>query len=169
MKQNQTLKRQVLIAIHSEQDYEGAEPAEVSLVCSGTLYRRKGIYYIHYEESELTGLEDTRTMLKVEPEQVLMTRSGKYPSQMLFMENQRHVGLYQTGCGALQIAIHTSKIDNQIQDNGGFLSLEYTVELDNHVAGFNRFSIELIDKEEENSDTEEEKDHELDRTSEITG
>ncbi len=169
MKQGQTLKKQVWIAIESEQDYEGAEPAQMSMVCSGTLYQRKGIYYISYEESELTGLENTRTMLKIQPEQVTMTRSGKYPSQMLFIENQRHVGLYQTGYGTLEIAIHTAKIENEIDENGGFLSLEYTIELDHHVAGYNRFSIELKSKEEDTVQVQEEKGHEFDRTSETTG
>lgn len=154
MKQTQTLKKIVWIAIDSEQSYEGAEPEHISMVCAGTLYFRKGVYYISYEESELTGLENTRTMIKIEPEQVTMTRTGDYPSQMLFIENQRHVGLYQTGYGALELAIHTAKIENQMDKNGGFLSLEYTVELDHHVAGYNRFSIEIREKEE-TSETEE--------------
>lgn len=160
----QTLKKHVWLAINSKQEYEGTEPTEVNLVCGGILYLRKGILYITYEESELTGLEDTKTLLKIEKNQVTMTRSGKYPSQMLFVENQRHVGLYQTGYGSLEIAIHTERIENKIKENSGFLTLEYNVEIDHHVAGCNHFSIELIDKEKgkEVKNPEEEKKHEFD-------
>lgn len=72
-----------------------ASPDHINLITAGRLYRRNGKYFISYEESELTGMEGTRTTLKLEDRQVTMTRTGTHPAQMLFAEHKRHVGLYK--------------------------------------------------------------------------
>ncbi len=143
------VKKDALIEINSTQCYEGAEPEEINLVTQGKLYRKNGKYYIAYEESELTGLEDTKTVVKIAEGDVFMTRTGKYPSEMLFSENKRHVGLYHTGYGALEIATHTSRIVNGVNENGGILQLDYTVEIDHNVAGYNHFELAVVCQNDE--------------------
>ena len=63
------------------------------------LDERGGKYYIAYEESELTGLEGTKTTVKLDGKTVALIRTGTFPSHMLFAEDERHVGLYQTPIG----------------------------------------------------------------------
>ena len=136
------IKKDVWLAIHSTQHFEGCEPEQIDLMTEARLYRRNGKYYISYEESELTGLEDTRTTVKIAPEGVTMIRSGKYPSEMLFLENQRHVGLYQTEYGqAMTISTHTSHIRSTIGPEGGMLALDYSIEVDNNLAGEHHFEM----------------------------
>ena len=48
---------------------------------------------------------------------------------MLFSEDERHVGLYQTPIGQdMTIATHTSHVCNTVGENGGRLVIDYTVE-----------------------------------------
>lgn len=137
------LKKDVIISIRSRQDFAGCEPDQIDLVTAGRLYHRAGKYYISYEESELTGMEGTRTTLKLEGRKITMTRVGTHPSQMLFDEHKRHVGLYHTGVGALTISTHTSRVVNTVGEEGGEISIDYTIEIDSNLAGTNRFEMEI--------------------------
>lgn len=141
------IKKDVWLSIHSVQRFEGCEPEEVNMMTAARLYRKRGKYYITYDESEITGLEGTHTMLKIGDGSVSMTRTGTCPSEMLFLENQRHVGLYQTSFGAaLTISTHTSKIINRITEDGGLLAIDYTIEVDQNLAGRHRFEMVISTK-----------------------
>lgn len=141
MEQGTSLKKDVIITIASQQDFEGCEPDHIDLITTGRLYRRSGKYFVSYDESELTGMQGTRTTLKLEDDQITMTRTGTHPTQMLFAEHKRHVGLYQTEVGSLTISTHTSHLVNNIDENGGSLSIDYTVEIDSNLAGTHRFEM----------------------------
>lgn len=136
------LKKDVWLTILSIQQFEGCDEEQVDLVTAAKLYERGGKYFVVYDESELTGLEGTRTTLKMDGKDVSLLRTGTCPSHMLFVENQRHVGLYQTPVGGtLTIATHTSHIRNTIGENGGELIIDYTVEVDNCVMGETHFEM----------------------------
>lgn len=143
MGQETPFKRDVIITIASRQDFEGCEPDRIDLVTAGRLYRRGGKYYISYEESELTGMEGTRTTIKLEEQQVTMTRTGTHPAQMLFAKNRRHVGLYHTEVGSLTVSTHTSQLENTIGENGGCLAINYTIEIDSNLAGTHCFEMDV--------------------------
>lgn len=130
------IKKDVWLSIHSTQHFEGCEEEEVNLVTAARLYRRNGKYYVVYDESELTGLEGTRTTLKLDGKNISMIRTGTYPSEMLFLEHQRHIGLYHTAYGvSVTITTHTSRVHNTIAEDGGELVIDYTVEVDHNLTG----------------------------------
>lgn len=130
------MKKDVWVSVHSVQHFDGCEPEEINLVTGARLYRRGGKYYISYEETELTGLEGTRTTVKLDGDFVSLIRAGTYPSQMMFQRNKRHVGLYHTPAGtSVTVALHTSNIQNTIGEDGGELQIDYTLEMDNSLMG----------------------------------
>lgn len=93
------MKKDVWLTIRSRQQFEGCDEERVNLETAATLYERGGKYYIAYEESELTGLEGTKTTVKLDGKTVTLIRTGTFPSHMLFSEDERHIGLYQTPIG----------------------------------------------------------------------
>ncbi len=137
------LKKDVVITIVSRQNYAGCEPDQIDLITTGRLYKRNGKFYISYEESELTGMEGSRTTLKVEPKQITMTRTGTHPSQMMFTEHERQVGLYMTEVGEVAISTHTTQLSSTIDENGGAIAIDYTVEIDASLAGAHRFEMSV--------------------------
>lgn len=143
MEKMESIKKDVVITIVSRQNFEGCEPDQVDLITTGRLYGRNGKFYISYEESELTGMEGSRTTLKIEPKQITMTRTGTYPSQMRFAEHERQVGLYQTELGEVAVSTHTSQLTSSIDENGGALAIDYTVEIDASLAGAHRFELSV--------------------------
>jgi uncharacterized beta-barrel protein YwiB (DUF1934 family) len=131
------MKKDVLLSIAAAQYMEGFEPEFVNLMTQAKLYERNGKYYIVYEESELTGMEGTRTTVKMDNGTVILMRTGAFRSELLFAKDQRHVGLYETGVGTMVITTHTSSLENTIGEDGGKLVIEYTLEIDNSLLGHN--------------------------------
>ena len=113
------MKKDVWLTISSQQQFAGCDEENIDLQTAATLYERGGKYYIAYEESELTGLEGTKTTVKLDGKTVALIRTGTFPSHMLFAEDERHVGLYQTPVGSeMAIATHTSRVLNTFGFDG---------------------------------------------------
>ncbi len=137
------MKKDVIISISGTQQYSDPEPDKVELVTAGRFYLRDGHYYISYHESELTGMEGTRTTVKVGPGCVRITRTGRNHSQLDFVPGQRHNALYQTEYGPLNIATITERVHAALSDEGGHLEIRYAVEIDNVYAATNHLRIDV--------------------------
>ncbi len=137
------MRKDVIIHIDGKPKYDGMDGDEIQLTTSGRLYRKNGRYYIMYKESELTGMEGSTTTLKIEDERVTMMRSGSYPSHMVFEKGKKHIGVFNTETGAMTIGIHARDIKNQIDDNGGSLTIDYAIEVDYMLSGENLFRVDV--------------------------
>lgn len=142
------MKKDVLISVKSKQEYAGTEPDGIDFITEGRFYKKNDKFYVSYNESILTGLVGTKTTLKLSDGQATILRSGKNKSHMLFIEGKRHTGLYNSEFGSMTISTHTSKISNEITENGGSLSIDYTIEIDNKLKGINNFSLTITPKSE---------------------
>jgi len=88
------MKKDVLITIKGLQSYEDQDDDTIELVTTGTYYKKDDDYYIVYKESELTGLGETTTTVKVEPNRVTVIRFGDTKSHMIFEEGEKHISYY---------------------------------------------------------------------------
>lgn len=142
------MKKDVIISIRGLQQAQDETSDPITLVTAGRFYRKNGSYYISYEETELTGLEGTRTTLKVAPDSVKVIRTGLYPSELLLEQGKRHMSLYHTEFGDLSIVVSTQSIQNTLTDEGGDLDVKYTVEVANTPIGVNHLSLNIKNAEE---------------------
>ena len=134
----------VIISIKGSQVNAESGPEEMELVTPGRLVRdAQGRYTISYEESELTGLEGTTTVLQIEGGRVTLLREGSVNSQMVFEEGCRHLSMYETPYGALSVGINTRRMKNTVGEDGGDLEIDYAVEIDNLLAGQNLFRMRV--------------------------
>lgn len=137
-------KKEIWLSIFSLQHFEGCEEEKLVLDTAATLYKRNGKYFIVYQESELTGLEGTQTTIKLDGKKIALTRTGAYASHMQFFENERQVGLYQSPIGLdLSIATHTSRVHNTVNEFGGELVIDYTIEIEHAVMGVHHFEMHV--------------------------
>ena len=137
------MEKDVIISIKGTQKYEHNAPDVIELVTQGRLKEREGGYTLTYQESELTGLEGTRTTIEVEDEQVTLLREGGVNSQMVFEEGRKHLSLYDTPYGAMEVGVSAKSVRCTIGDQGGELEINYAIEIDHAVAGQNLFHIEV--------------------------
>lgn len=129
------MKKDVIITIKGLQSFEDTDNDSVELVTSGRFYEKNGNYYISYKESELTGLGNTTTTVKVEKNKVTVMRFGDLETHMIFEEGKKHISYYDMGFGALTVGISTKSINKSLSDLGGQMKIDYAMEINNAVAG----------------------------------
>ena len=142
------MKKDVIISIRGLQESQGETADPITLVTAGRFYRKNGLYYITYDETALTGLEGTRTTVKVGADSVKVIRTGLYPSELLFELGTRNMSLYHTEYGDLSIVVSTNHIQNTLTDDGGDLDVKYTVEVANTPVGVNHLTLNIKNAEE---------------------
>ena len=133
----------VIISIKSHQIYDEREPDCIELVSAGTFEQTTEGYTITYQESELTGLEGTTTVLQVSEGQVTLLRQGEVNSVMVFEEGRQHVSVYETPAGTLAITINTRRLRSELDAQGGDIEIQYTIDVDRAATGLNLFHIHM--------------------------
>ncbi len=137
------MKYDVVLSIRGSQHYAEQEPEIIELVTDGTLEFLDGGWNITYEESDLTGLAGVTTTFRLEPGQIILSRTGKLKSQMIFREGECHDSLYQMEFGALLITVCAKHIEAQISENGGTVELLYSIEIEQNAAGMVEYLLEI--------------------------
>ena len=137
------MKQRVMLSITGRQAYEDQEPDSIELVTEGTMELRSGGWDICYEESDLTGLSGVTTTFRVEPGKVILSRSGKLHSQMVFVAGVPHDSLYQMDVGTLMMRVCAKQILFDITPDGGFIDLVYSIEIENTAAGEIDYHLEI--------------------------
>lgn len=125
----------VMLSIQGRQSYAGQEPEVIRLDTEGTMEFRNGGWDITYEESELTGLQGVTTTFRVEPGKVLLYRTGKLSSTMIFQEGVSHDSLYKMEFGALMITVTATRLFYDITPDGGCIDLVYRIVIEDSEAG----------------------------------
>lgn len=81
--------------ISSVKDENGRQqPSEQ--ICFGRMAEKNGTNYVFYEESEVTGLEGTKTTIKWNDERIIILRSGTLDHRQEFCQGLVDKSLYQT-------------------------------------------------------------------------
>ena len=134
----------VIISIKGSQMTPDNGSEEMELVTAGRLVREgRDRYTISYEESELTGMEGTTTVVRVEGPRVTLMREGKVNSLMVFEEGFRHLSMYETPYGSMSVGINTRRMRSTLGESGGDLEIDYAVDIDNLLTGHNIFRMNV--------------------------
>ena len=137
------MKKAVMLSIRGRQSYDGQEPEVIELVTDGTMEFRDGGWNIAYEESELTGLEGVTTVFRVEPGKVVLTRTGRLNSQMVFQQGVTHDSLYQMEFGTLLLTVQATSVFYDIVPDGGVIDLVYNISIENTEAGVVDYHLDI--------------------------
>ena len=141
------MKKNVVLSIRGRQKYADQEPDVIELVTDGTLEELcTGCWEICYEETALTGMEGVSTSFLVEQDKIVLTRSGKLNSQMVFREGVPHDSLYQMDFGALMLTVTAGRINAELSENGGSVDLTYTIDIEKTAAGTIDYHLEIKTK-----------------------
>lgn len=132
----------VIISIKGKQVNENG-PDEMELVTEGRMICNDNGVLVSYQETELTGLQGTTTMLRINGPVVTLLREGTVNSQMVFEEGRRHLSMYETPYGSMSVGINTRRVKNTIGETGGDLEIDYAIEIDNLMVGRNFFSMNV--------------------------
>lgn len=140
------MKQTVVLSIRGQQSYAGQEPDVIELVTEGVLEKHGDGWDLSYEETALTGMEGVTTTFTVAPDKIVLTRTGKLNSQMVFQEGIPHDSLYQMDFGALMLSVTALRIDSKIDMNGGQIDLSYKIDIEQTAAGVIDYHLEIKPK-----------------------
>lgn len=140
------MKQEVVLSIRGQQSYKGQEPEKIELVTEGTLEYRNGGWDVAYEESDLTGMSGVTTTFRVQPGKIVLSRTGKLNSQMVFEEGVTSESLYQLEFGALMITICASHVAFDLTEEGGTIDLTYSIEIEQSEAGVIEYHLDIQSK-----------------------
>ena len=137
------MKQRVMLSIRGVQSYADQEPDVIELITEGTLEKLENGWEILYQESKLTGMEGVTTSFLIEPDSIILTRTGSLKSQMVFTLDKPHDSLYQMDFGALMITVCATKIHTDLSENGGTVDLDYRIEIEQSSAGMIEYHLDM--------------------------
>lgn len=144
-------QKNVIISIIGSQKNKNGMDDSVELVTDGVFKFENGQGSFSYMESELTGLDGTKTSFSFGgPFGIVMTREGSTNSQMIFEEGHKHHFLYDTPYGATTMGVNTKRIYMGMDETGGDLEIDYLVDYQQAIIGYNNFKINIREMKEEN-------------------
>ena len=135
--------KDVIIDVHATHNYGEDNSDTIEFTTDGYFTTEDGVRCITYSESEVTGMQGTRTSVFVMDDKVVVDRDGVVTSRMEFTEGGKSKFLYRTPFGNATLGINTRKIRKDLSDCGGKLEIEYVLDMDHAVASKNRLSLEV--------------------------
>ncbi|MEE0930513.1 MAG: DUF1934 domain-containing protein [Acutalibacteraceae bacterium] len=101
----------------------------------------KFIRYKEYDTENPAIIENTT--IKISDKQVIISRNGGNESQLMLELNKRHQCHYLTPVGSLLIGVYTKKMEIALDNEGGNLSVEYTLDFNSNIVSENKFDIKI--------------------------
>ncbi|MGE4484241.1 MAG: DUF1934 domain-containing protein [Oscillospiraceae bacterium] len=135
--------KKAIISIKGIQIPENDEKDVVELVTDGEYHHADGVAVFSYMESELTGLEGTKTTFEVKDDTVTLTREGAVNTRMVFCEGKKNYFAYETPFGAVTMGVNTHGVTAKLHDGGGNLEIHYLIDMDNTPISRNTFKINV--------------------------
>lgn len=141
------MKENYLISIRGRQQYDG-ESGKIDIDTVGSYVIRAGKKYISYREyDEDDPNRSFLTTLKIDDENkdnesVTMIHSGG-STRLFLQKGQRNICRYDTGMGILMLGVFTNSIHSTLNEAGGELSLDYTLDINASVSSRNHIHVSV--------------------------
>ena len=135
--------KEVVISIHSLQDYDGDEDNSLEFTTDGLYSFKDGKGHISYYESEVTGLPGTRTEVSIGADEVIVDREGSITTRMVFKPGCRNNFLYSTPYGTATMGIDTRKICHNFGEHGGSMEIDYVLDMEHVAVTRNKFKLNV--------------------------
>lgn len=140
--------KDVVISIRSLIDYGLEEEDRIEFSTDGVYQMADGVAHIAYLETEVTGLQGTRTSVKVTPEKVIVDRRGGLTSRMEFFPGEKSSFLYETPMGMATMNMNTRNVRHRFDKNGGELEIDYVLDMEHTVVSRNKFLLTVREQKE---------------------
>lgn len=117
------MSKKAIISICSTQDI--GEKEKIEVVTVGEFSINGDEFIATYDETEISGMEGTKTTLKIKGDKVVLHREGTTSTKMEFQKNNTQVALYNTPYGMLELKTSTKELDLDVNEKGVNISIKY--------------------------------------------
>lgn len=133
----------VVITVAGTQTDAGGEENHIELTTVGRRYQKNGLDYVTYQESAISGMEQTTTLLKIYKEKLGLIRMGNVEQKQEFAAGQKIAGSYVTPFGVMKMNILTKKLDISMSEAAGHIDVAYELEIDGQWQSSNTLSVAI--------------------------
>lgn len=135
--------KRVIVSVRSTQRDVDGEDTVVELVSAGKYSETALAKHIIYDESEVTGLGNTKTTIKVYKDSVVLLRTGEFSMRHEYKLGTTNIASLETPYGALELGIYTHELDVDLQDGKGHVQLGYDVSVGGEWQFYNQLYVEI--------------------------
>lgn len=132
-----------MLRVASVQRDEAGRPETISLETPGKIGERRGVPFLSYEETELTGMAGTRTTLFLHDDFIALVRTGSFLQRQEFRPGEETHSEFRTPLGLLDVIVRTERVENTISGETGKIRIVYDVEVKNLFCHRNELDIEV--------------------------
>lgn len=134
------MSRKIRITIKDSHTQEG-NIAQSEFSTFGTLDYSPDCFIISYHEQD-PALKGCISEIKVTNSSVVeLKRIGEFSTQLTLEKGRRHICLYHTPFGEINMGVFARKVESDMSENGGTLSLCYTLDFNSGLASVNELTI----------------------------
>lgn len=125
------MKKEVFLQIKGNKIDKTGQNESCELIAGGVYYfdKESNEYVIEYDETELSGMEGTKTKIIADRSKVQLVRDGSFSSHFVLEKGKKFIGQYNTPYGAIALEIMPTDVDCNLNENGGLLSFRYLLQL----------------------------------------
>lgn len=116
---------------------------EIELVTKGLYDYKNGSAKFSYMESELTGMDGTKTAFDVSEGSAVITRTGSVTMQMVFEEGKKNYFAYRTPFGAMTMGVDTHSVYSTLGKDGGSLKVKYILDISGSMVSRNNLDVTI--------------------------
>ncbi len=138
--------KDVVIRMRSIHNSDEGEDDVMEFTTDGEYFVDGDTYCFSYLETEVTGMEGTRTSVFVRPNEVVIDRDGAVTSRMILREREKNRFLYTTPFGNATLNVSTRSIDKCFDEHGGRLTVDYVLDMEHTVVSRNRFCVQVKER-----------------------
>ena len=138
------MRKDFFISIESRQSVDGqVETTKVFAPCTYAL--KDGLARIAYEE-EHDGQKILSCITVGEADKVIISRKGAFTTELTLETGKRHTCTYATEFGTLEIGVLASEIMQDLADDGGQVTLKYSLDVGGRPLIDNKVAITVKEK-----------------------
>ena len=138
------MEEKYLLSVCGKQYVNGSSD-KVELQTNAAYVMKNGSRYITYKEYDPQNPEHHyRTTVKVDKNNVVTVIKGGEMSHNLILEKgERHRCEYRTPYGNMTLGIYTEEVIIDLNDDGGELSVRYSIDIENELASTNELTLKI--------------------------
>lgn len=115
----------------------------IEVVTPGEFYDIEGGFKVEYNETELSGMQGTKTTIIIREDSFDLIREGTTETKMEFVVNKTTTSMYKTPYGIMDIEIDTRKLSIDVNEDGGIINTIYILEIGGQPALKTSLNIEI--------------------------
>lgn len=148
------LEENYLISIRGRQIVD-EQAGEIEVTTLGSYVKKGNARYIVYKEYDEEDGSSETSILKIDGNDhcVTLMRGGADGTRLILEKGRRHLCNYSTAAGNMTMGVFTSGMESTLDDNGGNVRVNYTLDLNANLSSINEIFITVKEADKKHVQT----------------